>query len=577
MIKDYIIKENLGLGSYGTIYKVLKKSNNNIYVIKRISLVGMTQEQIEKAKLESKILSSINSPYIVKYYESFLENDFLNIVMEYCDGGDLNEFIIKHEETHILLKEKVIWNIFLKILIGLSHLHKLKILHRDLKPLNIFLTKNKNLDLDIKIGDFGVAKILKENNFANTLIGTPYYISPELCEELPYNEKSDIWALGCILYELCTYKHPFNAKCQASLVMKILENKPKSINKYYSDDLQKLINLILDKNYKTRPSCEDILKLPFVIEQLKKIGLHDKININTNNINKPKNKTFLTIKNSIYFNNKRIFEKNIGKTNNINKSFNNIKEIKTKKLYNNHHVLHISKSNDNIIKLKEEKNNKNNLIINNKEPKNSYRNNEIKINFLNNIKNTIDAYELKIKKEHEKHLNIKKYYPKYKKPNLTLLDIDNDREMFQNIKTTDILNNEKVDTLIEIKLLKMKKDKKEINIKDFASSLNNNINKIKSVNKQDNYDNTKYEYNYKKIKDKSLDKKIINKNILSFDINKKEKSDIFEEEIIKNIYSNKNIINIEEKKNSMIINKIKNIYKKLKNINIKNLDNKNDL
>lgn len=572
MIKDYIIQENLGLGSYGTIYKVLKKSNNNIYVIKRISLVGMSQEQIEKAKLESKILSSINSPYIVKYYESFLENDILNIVMEYCDGGDLNEFIIKNEQTHILLKENVIWNIFLKILIGLSHLHKLKILHRDLKPLNIFLIKNKNLD--IKIGDFGVAKILKENNFANTLIGTPYYISPELCEELPYNEKSDIWALGCILYELCTYKHPFNAKYQASLVMKILENKPKPIHKYYSDDLQKLINLILDKNYKTRPSCEDILKLPFVIEQLKKNGLYDKIKINNNQINKPKNKIFLTIKNNICYDNKRIFEKNIGKANIKNKSFNNIKEMKTKKLYNNNHVLYISKSNDNIIKLKEEKNKKINLI-DKKEPKNSHRNKDIKANFLNNIKNTIDAYELKIKKDYEKCLNIKNHYPKYKKPNLNLFDIDNDIEIFQNIKTTDILNNEKVDTLIENRLLKMKKDKKEINIKDFASSLNNNINKIKSVNKQDDYDSTRFEYKYKKIKDKSLDKKIKNNINLSFDINKKEKSELIEKNIIKNIYSNKNLTNIETKTNSMIINKIKNVYKKLKNINIDN--NKKDL
>ena len=552
MIKDYIIQENLGLGSYGTIYKVLKKSNNHIYVIKRISLVGMSQEQIEKAKLESKILSSINSPYIVKYYESFLENDILNIVMEYCDGGDLNEFIIKNEQTHILLKENVIWNIFLKILIGLSHLHKLKILHRDLKPLNIFLIKNKNLD--IKIGDFGVAKILKENNFANTLIGTPYYISPELCEELPYNEKSDIWALGCILYELCTYKHPFNAKHQASLVMKILENKPKPIHKYYSDDLQKLINLILDKNYKTRPSCEDILKLPFVIEQLKKIGLYDKIKINNNQINKPKNKIFLTIKNDICYDNKRIFEKNIGKANIKNKSFNNIKEMKTKKLYNNNHVLYISKSNDNIIKLKEEKNKKINLI-DKKEPKNSHRNKDIKTNFLNNIKNTIDAYELKIKKDHEKCLNIKNHYPKYKKPNLNLFDIDNDIEIFQNIKTTDILNNEKVDTLIENRLLKMKKDKKEINIKDFASSLNNNINKIKSVNKQDDYDSTRYEYKYKKIKDKSLDKKIKNNINLSFDINKKEKSELIEKNIINNIYSYFNIIiTLIKSENFKIIN-----------------------
>ena len=479
MIKDYIIQENLGLGAFGTVFKVLKKSDKKLYVIKKISLMGLNQSRKEKVKIESKILSAINSPYIVKYSESFEENNFLNIVMEYCDGGDLNDFIIKHEQTHILLKEKIIWDIFLKILIGLSHLHKLKILHRDLKPLNIFLIKNKNSDdINIKIGDFGVAKILDENNFANTLIGTPYYMSPELCEELPYNEKSDVWALGCILYELCTYKHPFNAKCQASLIMKIIKDKPKQIHKYYSDDLQKLINLILDKNYQTRPSCDEILKLPFVIDKLKNLGLYDKIEI----INKQSN------------NNKK--EKMIYHS---HKSYNNIKEIKSKKLLNNNnHVLHISKSNDNIKKIKKEKNVINN-IINKKEPKNSVRNKEIKKNILNNIKNSIDAYELKIKKEK------KNYYPKYKKSKLNLFDIDNDIELFQNIKTTDILNNEKVDNLIENKLLKMKKNKQEFNIKDFASSLNNNISKIKSINNKDNY-NSKTEYKYKKIKDKSLEK-----------------------------------------------------------------------
>ena len=548
MIKDYIIQENLGLGAFGTVFKVLKKSDKKLYVIKKISLMGLNQSRKEKVKIESKILSAINSPYIVKYSESFEENNFLNIVMEYCDGGDLNDFIIKHEQTHILLKEKIIWDIFLKILIGLSHLHKLKILHRDLKPLNIFLIKNKNSDdINIKIGDFGVAKILDENNFANTLIGTPYYMSPELCEELPYNEKSDVWALGCILYELCTYKHPFNAKCQASLIMKIIKDKPKQIHKYYSDDLQKLINLILDKNYQTRPSCDEILKLPFVIDKLKNLGLYDKIEI----INKQSN------------NNKK--EKMIYHS---HKSYNNIKEIKSKKLLNNNnHVLHISKSNDNIKKIKKEKNVINN-IINKKEPKNSVRNKEIKENILNNIKNSIDAYELKIKKEK------KNYYPKYKKSKLNLFDIDNDIELFQNIKTTDILNNEKVDNLIENKLLKMKKNKQEFNIKDFASSLNNNISKIKSINNKDNY-NSKTEYKYKKIKDKSLEK-LINNNNHSFDINNKPEPEIFKKNIIKNIYSN-NKTKIEENKNSLIINKMNDIYQKLKKVYIKKGNNTSEI
>ena len=157
MIKDYIIKERLGTGAFGIVYKVIKKSNNYPYVIKQIPLFGLSQKQINDAKLEAKILSSVKSIYIVRYYESFEENSYLNIVMEYCDGGDLSQFIEKNKETKKPLEENLIWNIFLKITIGLASLHKSKILHRDLKSLNIFLTKK---NLDIKIGDFGVAKIL---------------------------------------------------------------------------------------------------------------------------------------------------------------------------------------------------------------------------------------------------------------------------------------------------------------------------------------------------------------------------------------------------------------------------------
>ena len=273
MIKDYIIQERLGVGAFGIVYKVLKKTNNNIYVIKQVPLFGLSEKQITDVKLEAKILSSVKSIYIVRYYDSFEENNYLNIVMEYCDGGDLNQFIEKNKESNILLKEDLIWTIFLKITIGLATLHKSKILHRDLKALNIFLTKN----LDIKIGDFGVAKILTQTGFAKTLIGTPYYLSPELCDEQPYNDKSDVWALGCILYELCTYNHPFNAKCQASLILKILQSNPEPINKDYSENLQKLINLILDKNHKTRPSCNEILNYSFVLEKAKNVGLYEKI------------------------------------------------------------------------------------------------------------------------------------------------------------------------------------------------------------------------------------------------------------------------------------------------------------
>lgn len=127
----------------------------------------------------------------------------MNIVMEFCDSGDLSNYLKMQNKKP--LKEDKIWKFFIEICIGLEYIHKNKILHRDIKTLNIFMNKND----EIKIGDLGVAKMLTSNEFAQTMVGTPFYLSPELCEEKPYNEKSDIWALGCMLYELCTYRHPF--------------------------------------------------------------------------------------------------------------------------------------------------------------------------------------------------------------------------------------------------------------------------------------------------------------------------------------------------------------------------------
>ena len=271
MIKDYIIKQTLGKGTYGIVYKVQKINTNSVYVIKQIPLSGLSEKERNEVEQEAKILHSINSNYVVKYYDSFKENDNLNIVMEYCDGGDLNDFLIEKKKFGQSLEESLIWKIFIKITIGLADIHKLKILHRDLKTLNIFLKQN----LDIKIGDLGVAKVLSKNNFARTVIGTPYYLSPEICEEKPYNDKSDVWALGCILYELCTFKHPFEARSQGALILKILNNKPEPINNTFSKELNNIIYMLLDKNYDKRPSCIEILKNNMIISKIKSLGLNE--------------------------------------------------------------------------------------------------------------------------------------------------------------------------------------------------------------------------------------------------------------------------------------------------------------
>ena len=310
MLRNYEIEKQLGKGTYGVVYKVKKRDDNKIYVLKQISLLGLTASQKDEVKLEAKVLSKIKSKYVVKYYDSFEEDAKLNIIMEYCDNGDLNDFLERHKLTKHLLPENIVWKIFIKITLGMADIHKLKILHRDLKSLNIFLKK----DDDIRVGDLGVAKILNQTFFAKTFIGTPYYLSPEICEDKPYNDKSDVWALGCILYELCTYQHPFTAKSQGGLILKILNDNPKPIHSYYSKDLSNLINLIFDKDYKKRPSCLDILKMKFVIDKAKSLDIFEDIkssfpDIENNNEkvdiinNKVKSENILKIKPVIMKNN----------------------------------------------------------------------------------------------------------------------------------------------------------------------------------------------------------------------------------------------------------------------------------
>lgn len=151
-------------------------------------------------------MSKLENKYIVKMYESFTSDMKINIIMEFCENGDLG-LLLKRQMGRSLAEEKI-WKFFIEMCLGIQYLHLNRILHRDIKTINMFLTK----DDMIKIGDLGVAKMLNQTaNMAHTVVGTPYYLSPELCEEKPYNNKSDIWSLGCVLYELCTLKHPFEA------------------------------------------------------------------------------------------------------------------------------------------------------------------------------------------------------------------------------------------------------------------------------------------------------------------------------------------------------------------------------
>lgn len=262
LVQNYVIGEVIGRGSYGEVTLATSKKDKKKYVIKKIDLHNASAKERTFAQQEVEILSKLRHPNIVSYKESFQSDEgHLSIVMGYCEGGDLYTKLKKQAKQSEYLTETQIVEWFVQIAMALQYMHDRNILHRDLKTQNIFLTKSKI----IKLGDLGIARVLDSNcDMATTMIGTPYYMSPELFSNKPYNHKSDVWALGCCVYEMATLKHAFNAKDMNSLVYKILKGKTPVMPKHYSEELLEIIRSMLSYEPSTRPSASRILRHVFI-------------------------------------------------------------------------------------------------------------------------------------------------------------------------------------------------------------------------------------------------------------------------------------------------------------------------
>ncbi|XP_050802126.1 serine/threonine-protein kinase Nek1 isoform X1 [Gopherus flavomarginatus] len=264
-MEKYIKVQKIGEGSFGKAILVKAKENSRQYVIKEINICKMSNKEREESRREVAVLANMKHPNIVLYRESFEENGSLYIVMDYCEGGDLFRRI--NAQKGILFSEDQIMDWFVQICLALKHVHDRKILHRDIKSQNIFLTK----DGTIQLGDFGIARVLNSTvELARTCIGTPYYLSPEICRNKPYNNKSDIWALGCVLYEMCTLKHAFEAGNMKNLVLKIISGSFTPVSLHYSYDLRNLLAQLFKRNPRDRPSVNSILEKIFIAKRVEK-------------------------------------------------------------------------------------------------------------------------------------------------------------------------------------------------------------------------------------------------------------------------------------------------------------------
>ena len=302
-MEDFQIISKLGEGAYSTVYKVMRIVDKKIYALKKVKLLNLSDKEKENALNEVRILASVKSNFVVSYKEAFFDEKdrTLCIVMEFADNGDLYQKITEHKKRSLFFEESTIWRIFIQLVKGLKALHDLNILHRDLKSANVFLYSNG----EAKIGDLNVSKVTR-GGLGTTQTGTPYYASPEVWSDFPYDNKSDIWSLGCVLYEMITLRPPFRANNMEGLYKKVTKGQYSKIPDIFSNDLYQMVQFLLQVNPKLRPNCDQILNHPILlkrIEYFKAITGEQDNNINSNKnkgllktIHMPKNLVFLADK-----------------------------------------------------------------------------------------------------------------------------------------------------------------------------------------------------------------------------------------------------------------------------------------
>ena len=259
----------IGQGTVGTAYKAVRLDDRATVCVKKVDVSNLTQEERKRALSEASILASLSSPYVVKYYGAYLAHPAtVSIVMEYVPHGTLLDRIRNQRGRR--LSERAVWRYFLQVASGLDHIHSCGVLHRDLKSTNVLIGAND----DCRIVDLGSAAVLKaRGQLAATTVGTPYYLAPELCRNEPYGEKADVWALGCILYELLCLRYPFRAGNQAALVMKIIEGKFEAPSSAYSTELVNIVYDLLSLDPNSRPSAGAIIRRPSVAVKCAQMGV----------------------------------------------------------------------------------------------------------------------------------------------------------------------------------------------------------------------------------------------------------------------------------------------------------------
>ena len=260
-MENYEFLGNIGQGMSGKVYKARHKKENRFYAIKKLNFNEINEKERIAIQDEVNLLKQLKHPNIVTYKDSFFDSDnCLNIVMVFCELGDMYTKIHKQKGDFFPEEQILLW--LAQLCLALSYVHDKQILHRDIKTQNIFIQNEHT----IRIGDFGIAKGYNQNqDLGGSLIGTPLYMAPEVYNSSKkYSFRSDIWSLGCCIFEMCNLKNAFEAKSWNAVFVKVNKGQRAQLNSRYSLDMKNLVDSMLSVNGKNRPTIASILEKPFM-------------------------------------------------------------------------------------------------------------------------------------------------------------------------------------------------------------------------------------------------------------------------------------------------------------------------